>query len=349
MVDMPTSASRLPGQDARPRILSGMQPTHDSLHLGNYLGAQVNWVAMQEEFDAFFCVVDQHALTVSPDPAQLRQRTRVTAAQYLAGGIDPEKSTVFVQSHVPEHSQLAWVLSCITGFGEAARMTQFKDKSSKRGSEATNVGLFTYPILMAADILLYDATAVPVGEDQRQHLELTRDLAGRFNTRYGDTFVIPEPHIPSETAKIMSLADPLAKMSKSADNQSGNLMMLDEPKANIKKIKAAVTDTDNEVRWDPETKPGIANLLRIHAALSGEPVADIVARFEGPNRYGALKGEVADLVVEVQAPFKARVEELLADPGELDAILAKGADRAREVAGGVLARAYDAVGFLPAR
>lgn len=349
MSHMPTSASPLPDGQARPRILSGMQPTHDSLHLGNYLGAQVNWVAMQEEFEAFFCVVDQHALTVSPDPDQLRHRTRVTAAQYLAGGIDPQKSTVFVQSHVPEHSQLAWVLSCITGFGEAARMTQFKDKSTKRGSDATNVGLFTYPVLMAADILLYDATAVPVGEDQRQHLELTRDLAARFNARYGQTFVIPSAHIPSATAKIQSLADPNAKMSKSADNQSGNLMMLDEPRANIKKIKAAVTDTDNEVRWDPDAKPGIANLLRIHSALSGEPVESIVARFEGPNRYGALKGEVADLVVAVQAPFKERVEQYLADPAQLDAILAAGADRAREVAGGVLARAYDAVGFLPAR
>lgn len=346
---MPISASPLPAPGARPRILSGMQPTHDSLHLGNYLGAQVNWVAMQEEFDAFFCVVDQHALTVSPDPVLLRQRTRITAAQYLAGGIDPAKATVFVQSHVPEHSQLAWVLSCITGYGEAARMTQFKDKSSKRGAEATNVGLFTYPILMAADILLYDAAAVPVGEDQRQHLELTRDLAGRFNARYGDTFVIPAPHIPAETAKIMSLAEPTAKMSKSADNQSGNLMMLDETRVNTKKIKSAVTDTDNEVRWDPEAKPGIANLLRIHVALSGESVDAVVGRFAGPNRYGALKSEVADLVAAVQGPFKTRVEELLADPAELDAILAKGADRAREVASGVLARAYDAVGFLPAR
>ncbi|TWP32913.1 tryptophan--tRNA ligase [Leekyejoonella antrihumi] len=329
------------------RILSGMQPTHDSLHLGNYLGAQVNWVRMQREFDAFFCVVDQHALTINPDPADLRNRTRVTAAQYLAGGVDPDVSTVFVQSHVPEHSQLAWVLNCITGYGEAARMTQFKDKAGKRGAEGTNVGLFTYPMLMAADILLYDTTAVPVGEDQRQHLELTRDLAQRFNTRYGDIFVVPDAHITGDTAKVMSLAEPTSKMSKSAANQNGNLMMLDEPKVNTKKVKSAVTDTDNEVRFDPETKPGIANLLRIHAALSGDSIDTLVRRYAGQNRYGALKTDVAELVVAVQAPFKTRVEELLADPAELDAILAKGAARAREVAAPTLERVYQAVGFLP--
>ncbi|CAG7574045.1 tryptophanyl-tRNA synthetase [Barrientosiimonas humi] len=333
---------------SQPRLFSGMQPTHDSLHLGNYLGAQVNWVRMQDEFDAFFCVVDQHALTVAPDPAELRRRTRVTAAQYLAGGVDPERSTVFVQSHVPEHAQLAWILDCITGFGEAARMTQFKDKSGKRGQEGTNVGLFAYPMLMAADILLYDTAAVPVGDDQRQHLELARNLAQRFNARYGDTFVVPEAHIPSETARIMSLAEPTAKMSKSADNQAGNLMMLDEPKVNTKKVKSAVTDTDNAVRFDPDAKPGIANLLRIHAALSGDSIDTLVERYAGENRYGALKTDVAELVVAVQQPFKQRVDELLADPGELDAILARGADRAREVAAPTLAKAYDAVGFLPA-
>ena len=330
-----------------PRILSGMQPTHDSLHLGNYLGAQVSWVRMQRDFDAFFCVVDQHALTINPDPADLLKRTRVTAAQYLAGGIDPDVSTVFVQSHVPEHAQLAWVLNCITGYGEAARMTQFKDKAGKRGTEGTNVGLFTYPMLMAADILLYDATAVPVGEDQRQHLELTRDLAQRFNARYGDTFVVPDAHIPEDTARVMSLAEPTAKMSKSAANQNGNLMMLDEPKVNTKKIKSAVTDTVGVVHFDPESQPGIANLLRIHSALSGDSVDTLVERYAGQNRYGALKTDVAELVVAVQAPFKQRVDELLADPAELDRILAKGADRAREVAAPTLARAYEAVGFLP--
>jgi len=324
-----------------------MQPTHDSLHLGNYLGAQVSWVRMQRDFDAFFCVVDQHALTINPDPADLLKRTRVTAAQYLAGGIDPDVSTVFVQSHVPEHAQLAWVLNCITGYGEAARMTQFKDKAGKRGTEGTNVGLFTYPMLMAADILLYDATAVPVGEDQRQHLELTRDLAQRFNARYGDTFVVPDAHIPEDTARVMSLAEPTAKMSKSAANQNGNLMMLDEPKVNTKKIKSAVTDTVGVVHFDPENQPGIANLLRIHSALSGDSIDSLVERYAGQNRYGALKTDVAELVVAVQAPFKQRVDELLADPAELDRILAKGAGRAREVAAPTLARAYEAVGFLP--
>ena len=333
----------------RPRIFSGMQPTHDSLHLGNYLGAQVNWVKMQEEFDAIFCVVDQHALTVVPDPAELRTRTRVTAAQYFAGGIDPERSTVFVQSQVPEHAQLAWVLNCFTGFGEASRMTQFKDKSGKRGAEGTNVGLFTYPMLMAADILLYDAQKVPVGEDQRQHLELTRDLAQRMNARYGDLFVVPEPHIPADGAKIMSLQEPTAKMSKSADDQRGNLMMLDEPKANTKKIKSAVTDLDNAVRWDPEAKPGIANLLRIHHAFSGESIEALVERYAGENKYGALKTDVAELFRSVQAPFKEKVDTYMADPGQLDAILAAGAERARELAAPTLQRVYDAVGFLPAR
>ncbi|REF30380.1 tryptophan--tRNA ligase [Calidifontibacter indicus] len=333
----------------RPRIFSGMQPTHDSLHLGNYLGAQVNWVKMQEEFDAIFCVVDQHALTVVPDPAELRTRTRVTAAQYFAGGVDPERSTVFVQSQVPEHAQLAWVLNCFTGFGEASRMTQFKDKSGKRGAEGTNVGLFTYPMLMAADILLYDAQKVPVGEDQRQHLELTRDLAQRMNARYGDLFVVPEPHIPADGAKIMSLQEPTAKMSKSADDQRGNLMMLDEPKANTKKIKSAVTDLDNAVRWDPEAKPGIANLLRIHHAFSGESIEALVERYAGENKYGALKTDVAELFRSVQEPFKEKVDTYMADPGQLDAILAAGAERARELAAPTLERVYDAVGFLPAR
>lgn len=336
-------------QGSRPRIFSGMQPTHDSLHLGNYLGAQVNWVKMQDEFEAVFCVVDLHALTINPDPADLRHRTRLTAAQYFAGGVDPERSTVFIQSQVPEHAELAWVLNCFTGFGEASRMTQFKDKSGKRGAEGTNVGLFTYPMLMASDILLYDAAKVPVGEDQRQHLELTRDLAQRMNARYGDLFVVPEPHIPQDAAKIMSLQEPTSKMSKSADNQSGNLMMLDAPKANIKKIKSAVTDTDNAVRWDPEAKPGIANLLRIHHALSGESVEALVEQYAGENKYGALKTDVAELFRQVQEPFKERVDTYMADPAQLDAILAQGAQRARAMSAPTLARVYDAVGFIPAR
>ena len=325
-----------------------MQPTHDSLHLGNYLGALANWSSMQRQYDAFFCVVDQHALTGSDmSPQQLRQRTRITAAQYLAGGVDPEASAIFVQSHVPEHAQLAWILNCLTGFGEASRMTQFKDKSARGGAEASNVGLFTYPMLMAADILLYDTTAVPVGEDQRQHLELTRNLAQRFNARFGDTFVVPQAHIPKGSAKIMSLSTPESKMSKSALEQSGSLWMLDEPKTNTKKIKSAVTDTDNEVRFAPEAKPGIANLLRIHSALSGESVQLLVDRYAGANKYGSLKGDVADLFRELQTPFRARVRDILDDSAGLDRILSNGASRARAVAAPVLTRAYDAVGFLP--
>lgn len=325
-----------------------MQPTHDSLHLGNYLGAQVSWVRMQADFDALFCVVDQHALTVGPpEPAELRRRTRLTAAQYLAGGIDPQRATVFVQSHVPEHSQLAWVLNCIARFGEASRMTQFKDKSARGGAEGSSVGLFTYPMLMAADILLYDAQAVPVGDDQRQHLELTRDLAQRFNARYGEVLTVPQAHHLAGTERIMALDEPTAKMSKSSAGP-GTLMMLDPVKVNARKIKAAVTDNDNEVRWDPQAKPGIANLLRIHAALSGESVETLVDRYAGPNRYGALKGDVAELVAAVQEPFLARVDELMADPAELDRVLAAGAVRAREIAAGTLARVYEAVGLLPA-
>ncbi len=243
------------GAGTRPRLLSGMQPTSGSLHLGNYLGALTQWVALQETHDAFYCVVDLHALTVSPDPAELRERTRWTAAQYIAAGVDPERSTLFVQSHVPAHAQLAWVLSCLTGFGEAGRMTQFKDKSAKQGSDSTTVGLFTYPVLMAADILLYQAAEVPVGEDQRQHLELTRNLAQRFNSRFGETFAVPEPFIPEETAKIYDLQDPTAKMSKSSSSPNGLVDVLDDPKVTAKKIRSAVTDTGREVLFDPSRRP----------------------------------------------------------------------------------------------
>lgn len=324
-----------------------MQPTADSLHLGNYLGALVSWVAMQDEFDATFCVVDLHALTVSPDPAALRQRTRVTAAQYLAAGIDPERSTLFVQSHAPEHAQLAWLLNCLTGFGEASRMTQFKDKSAKVGADQQNVGLFAYPVLQAADILVHDAARVPVGEDQRQHLELTRDLAQRFNSRYGDTFVVPEVHIVRETAKITDLQNPTAKMSKSASSPNGIIELLDDPKKTAKKIRSAVTDTGTEVRFDPAEKPGVSNLLTIHSALSGQSVAELEARFAGQG-YGHLKVEVADVVVAALEPVRTRALELLADPAELDRLLARGAERARERASVVLARAFDRVGVLPA-
>jgi tryptophanyl-tRNA synthetase len=332
----------------KPRLLSGMQPTHDSLHLGNYLGALVNWVSMQETYDAFFAVVDLHAITVEVAPATLRERTRRTAAQYLAGGINPAKATVFVQSHISEHAELAWVLSCITGFGEASRMTQFKDKSGKQGSDSTTLGLFNYPVLMAADILLYDTDQVPVGADQRQHLELTRDLAGRFNTRYGTTFTIPEPHIVKATAKILDLQDPTSKMSKSAASQKGVLDLLEEPGIIAKRIRSAVTDTEREIRFDEANKPGVSNLLRILSALSGRSIEALEADYDGKG-YGDLKNDVADVVVEVVAPYRDRTLALLDDPAELDRILAEGADRARGVASTTLARVYERVGFLPSK
>lgn len=330
----------------RPRILSGMQPTSDSLHLGNYLGALVNWVALQDDYDALYTVVDLHALTVAPDPAQLRDRTRRTAAQYLAAGVDPQRSALFVQSHVPEHTQLAWVLSCHTAFGEAARMTQFKDKTARKGTESANVGLFTYPILMAADILLYDAALVPVGEDQRQHLEITRDLAQRVNSRFGDTFVVPEAHIVKGSAKIYDLQDPTSKMSKSASSSAGLIELLDPPKVIAKRIRSAVTDTGTEIRYDPEHKPGISNLLTIYATLTDRSVADLEAAYAG-KMYGHLKTDLADVVVEALAPFQAKVHEYLDTPGLLDDVLAEGAERARVIASATLDRVYDRIGLLP--
>ena len=329
------------------RVLSGIQPTADSFHLGNYLGALRQWVALQDDHDAFYCVVDLHAITVDQDPAQLRRRTRVAVAQLLALGVDPARCSLFVQSHVPEHAQLAWVLNCLTGFGEAARMTQFKDKSDKQGRDRTTVGLFTYPVLQAADILLYQAHRVPVGEDQRQHLELTRDLATRFNGRFGETFVVPEPHIVGGTAKIYDLQEPGAKMSKSASTASGIVDLLDEPRASAKKIRSAVTDTGRDVLFDAEAKPGVSNLLTIHAAISGTTVPELEERFAGRG-YGDLKKEVAEVVTELVTPLRAAVEGYLADPGQLDAILADGAARARAVAGATLADVHDRIGFLPA-
>ncbi|HEX7536174.1 MAG TPA: tryptophan--tRNA ligase [Dermatophilaceae bacterium] len=336
-----------PNPIRKPRLLSGMQPT-GSLHLGNYLGALVNWVEMQETHDAFYTVVDLHALTVEVAPATLRDRTRATAAQYLAAGVDPVRSTLFVQSHIGEHAQLAWVLSCITGFGEASRMTQFKDKSGKHGAEGTTVGLFTYPVLMAADILLYDADQVPVGEDQRQHLELTRDLAGRFNSRFGKTFTVPEPHIVKATAKIYDLQDPTSKMSKSASSQSGVIDMLEDPRTIAKRIRSAVTDASREIRFDEALKPGVSNLLRIFSALSDRPIESLEADFDGKG-YGDLKKAVAEIVVETATPYRDRTLALLDDPAELDRILAEGAERARDVASATLARVYDRVGFLPSK
>jgi tryptophanyl-tRNA synthetase len=322
-----------------------MQPTSDSLHLGNYLGALVQWVALQETHDAFYCVVDLHAITMDWDPAVLRARTRVTAAQYLAGGVDPTRSTLFVQSHVPAHAELAWVLGCVTGFGQASRMTQFKDKSQRGGAESTTVGLFTYPVLMAADILLYSADQVPVGEDQRQHLELTRDLAQRFNSRFGDVFTVPEPYIVKETAKIYDLADPTSKMSKSAASMAGVIDLLDDPKVTAKKIRSAVTDNEREIRYDPERKPGVSSLLSIHSALSGRSIAELEKDYAGKG-YGDFKGDLADVVAGALAPFRDRTLELLEDTDKLDGILAEGAEKARTVAEPLLERVYDAVGFL---
>ncbi|MFG2891902.1 tryptophan--tRNA ligase [Streptomyces sp. NPDC048248] len=332
----------------RPRVLSGIQPTAGSFHLGNYLGAVRQWVALQESHDAFYMVVDLHAITVPQDPAELRRNTRVAAAQLLAAGLDPERCTLFVQSHVPEHAQLGWVMNCVTGFGEASRMTQFKDKSAKQGTDRTTVGLFTYPVLMVADILLYQADQVPVGEDQRQHLELTRDLADRFNGRYGDTFTIPNPYIVKETAKIFDLQDPSIKMSKSASSPKGIIDLLDEPKATAKKIKSAVTDTDTVIRFEREAKPGVSNLLTILSTLTGTAVPELESAYEGKG-YGALKTDLAEVMVDFVTPFRDRTQEYLDDPETLDSILAKGAEKARAVAAETLATTYDRLGLLPAK
>jgi tryptophanyl-tRNA synthetase len=331
----------------QPRVLSGIQPTGESMQLGNYLGAVRNWVQMQDGFDAYYCVVDLHAITLDPpEPAALRQRTRIVAAQLLAAGLDPDRCALFVQSHVPEHPQLSWVLECLTGFGEASRMTQFKDKSAKAGADRQGVGLFTYPILQAADILLYQAHQVPIGEDQRQHLELTRNLAQRFNTRYGQTFVVPEAFIPKSAAKILDLQDPSAKMSKSRP-EAGTIYLSDAPAVITKKLRRAVTDNDGEIRYDPESKPGLSNLLAIHAAFTGSKVEAVEEEFSGQG-YGALKNAVAESVIAFAQPFAARSSELLQDPAELDRILAKGAERARARASVTVADAYAKVGFLPA-
>lgn len=329
----------------RPISFSGMQPSSDSLHLGNYLGALVNMAKLQDEFDAVYCVVDLHALTSSTDPALLRENTRRTAAQYIAGGLDPERCTVFVQSQVPAHAELAWVLSTLTGFGEASRMTQFKDKSAKGGAEAASVGLFTYPILMAADILLYQTNVVPVGDDQKQHVELTRDLAGRFNSRFGDTFVVPDIRIGAEAARVYDLQNPTAKMSKSAESESGLIKLLDDPKVTTKKIKSAVTDAEREIRYDRQAKPGVSNLLDILSAVTGESLESLEASFEG-NGYGDLKAAVAEAVVATIEPIRERTLELLADPAELDRLLARGAEKAAAKAEVTLETVYERIGLL---
>lgn len=330
------------------RILSGIQPTSDSLHLGNALGAVTQWVTLQDDHDAFFCVVDLHAITIPQDPEALRHRTLVTAAQYLAFGIDPGRATIFVQSHVPAHTQLAWVLGCFTGFGQASRMTQFKDKSARQGSDSTTVGLFTYPVLQAADVLAYDAELVPVGEDQRQHLELARDVAQRFNSRFPDTLVVPDVLIPKVTAKIYDLQDPTSKMSKSASTDAGLINLLDAPALSAKKIRSAMTDSERDIRYDPEAKPGVSNLLGIQSAVTGVNMDTLVGGYAGRG-YGDLKKDTAEAVVEFVRPIKARVDELMGDLTELENTLAAGAERAEDVAGKTLQRVYDRLGFLPRR
>jgi tryptophanyl-tRNA synthetase len=331
----------------RPRVLSGIQPTADSFHLGNYLGALRQWVALQDSYDAFYCVVDLHAITVPQDPVVLRRRTRIAAAQLFGAGLDPDRAAVFVQSHVPEHAELAWVLGCLTGFGEASRMVQFKDKSARAGADAASVGLFTYPILQAADILIYQTDQVPVGEDQRQHLELTRDLAQRFNHRFGETFVVPRPYILADVAKITDLQDPVIKMSKSSSSPQGIVDVLEDPASIRRKISRAVTDTGTEVRADEEAKPGVTNLLRIYSALTDESVPSLEQRYTGAG-YGTLKKDLAEVVVSAFAPIRERTEKMLADEAQLDRLLAHGAARARQVAGPTMATVRDRIGFLRA-
>ena len=326
-------------------MLSGIQPTSDSFHFGNYLGALRQWVELQETHEPFLFVADMHSITVEHDPKLLRERSYRAVAQLIAAGIDPARSTVFLQSHVPAHAQASWVLQCLTGFGEARRMTQFKDKSAKGGEGAASVGLFTYPILQAADILLYRPAYVPVGEDQRQHLELTRDLAQRFNHRYKKTFRLPEPYILKAVAKITDLQDPTAKMSKSSSSAAGIVLMLDDPKVSAKKIRSAVTDSETEIRFDEEHKPGISNLLTIYSSLTGDSVQTLVDKYAGRG-YGDLKRDLADVVVEFVTPFRDRTLELLDDRSHLDEVLRDGAARAGAVAERTLSEVYERVGFL---
>jgi tryptophanyl-tRNA synthetase len=331
---------------SKARALSGIQPTSGSFHLGNYLGAVRQWVELQSTHDTYYCVVDLHALTGGVEPAKLREATLASAAQLIALGIDPDKSTLFIQSHVPAHNQLGWIMECITGFGEAGRMTQFKDKSSKNGSDRTVVGLFTYPMLQAADILLYQPQYVPVGEDQRQHIELTRDLAQRFNTTYKEIFTIPEGYILKAGAKIYDLQDPTAKMSKSSSSTSGIIELLDTSEANTKKIKSATTDAGREVTYDEVKKPGISNLLTIHSAFSGRTIAELEAEYEGKG-YGDFKGAVAEVVTSHLDPIRKRTQELLQDKGELTRLLKVGAEKATIAADATVRRAYDAMGLIP--
>jgi tryptophanyl-tRNA synthetase len=330
---------------SKKRVLSGIQPTHDSFHLGNYLGAIKQWAQLQEENDAFYCVVDLHALTVETDPKLLQKRTLLSAAQLIAIGLDPNKCTLFIQSHVPAHNQLAWVLECMTGFGEAGRMTQFKDKSQKGGADRTNVGLFTYPILQAADILLYQADLVPVGEDQRQHIELTRDLGQRFNNRYSEVFNIPQAQIIKALAKINDLQDPNSKMSKSAASMSGVIELLDSSDVILKKFKSSVTDAGKEIKYDEKSKPGISNLLTIHSAFSGKSITEVENEFSDKG-YGDFKTAVAEVVNAELAPIREKTATLMQDPAELMRILKIGGEKANQVASETLKKVYGAIGLV---
>ncbi len=327
------------------RVLSGIQPTSESFHLGNYLGAVKQWVDLQNGHETYYSIVDLHALTGDVDPKLLRARTLASAAQLIAVGIDTEKSALFVQSHLPEHNQLGWIMECVASFGEASRMTQFKDKSSKGGADGARVGLFTYPMLQAADILLYQADLVPVGEDQRQHIEITRDLANRFNTRYGQVFTLPDAYILKEGAKIYDLQEPTNKMSKSANSASGEIELMDAPEINTKKIKSAVTDTGREVLFDYENKPGISNLMTIYSVVTGKTIPAIQDEFADKG-YGDFKGAVADATVEYLRPMRDRALELLKDEGELIRILNHGAEKARVLASKTLKDSYKALGIL---
>ena len=321
------------------RIFSGAQPTGE-LHIGNYLGALKNWVALQDEYESFYCIVNLHAITLPQDPKVLRQKTLDLARIYLAAGVDPEKATIFIQSDVPQHSELAWVLSCNVRMGELERMTQFKDKG-KANAERAGVGLFTYPILMASDILLYQTDLVPIGQDQKQHVELTRDLATRFNRDFGETFVVPDGFIPPVGAKIMSLQDPAKKMSKSDENATGAIFLLDEPDVITKKIKRAVTDSGTEINFDPE-RPAIKNLLTIYQLLTGKTADECVAHFEGKG-YGQFKGELAEVTVEFLRPFQERVNNYSDE--ELSSILKAGAEKAKSVASVTLKAVYEKMGI----
>ena len=326
------------------RVFSGIQPSGD-LHLGNLLGALLNWERLQDEFDAIYCVVDLHALTLPQDPEELRKYTVSHSQLLMAVGIDPDRSILFVQSQVPQHPQLAWLMECTVGFGELSRMTAFKDKSNRESNKFVSAGLFTYPALQAADILLYDTDVVPVGDDQRQHIEITRDIAERFNSRYGDTFVVPEHRIPPAGARVMDLQHPDREMSKSEGESPGTIWVLEDEKKIEKKFKRAVTDSDGEVRFDIEAKPGVSNLLSILGAATDEDPEELASKY---TQYGPLKTDAAEAVIELLRPIRERYEELAGDPGETERLLQVGANKAEAIASVVLARAKQNVGLLGA-